>query len=338
MNNNIIKDIRKNINSQYWIYIISSTDWKYLFNKYNNNKFILSSFNKVDILKNDIIIIYQKNKNNNNGFMAFGIVSNDMKKNDMNIKIFQDKNMNRFYIELNVISMSDNNYKIMDIDKKLQKCKEYIKYKKYTFLHKYIIGNANFVNIPKNVGKNIVEELFKTFKKDNLKKEKNNNFLNIMLDNSNIEKDIEINIDEYMENIEKKIDVVEEIVPDEIIDGINNEHAENIIIGKIPILIIPCKDCINIISIDSFINHYNSCDSCEIINNNNREINKELINRKMYHKNLKNSENFLNIITLYQEVKKYVYCFNEIPEILPIYLISIDNKYCMYNSCYFIVW
>lgn len=233
--------------SNIWLYVLSKLSWDNFTDKITQKKMILGTRDRNTLVdKNDIILFFVKEPRKS-GFFAIGEIDTQIIRNKTNEYIFNDDSANKYIVELSTISIFDEFYK-------MNKFKNLIPTALFT--SKYTKKEYEFISF-NGIGLDFIKNIY----------EKNEDL-------------IEIN-----NKIDDKIDdIINELNNDIICNTLEKNRNDYIIVNNIPIMIITCIDLrrkmkkidqdrqrINII-----LEHYNCCSKCEIINNNNNDVNSTL--------------------------------------------------------------
>jgi hypothetical protein len=165
----------------FWLYIIEHN----YFNEFNKtNKKAITTYNYVELMKNDTIIIYKKGSSS--GFIGYCNASSHLKKRSK--KIFSNNNLNKFSVNISRLKIFDKQIKNKSVFEEVQKFDNYFKTQQ-SFTNKYIRGNCIFNAISLDYGEVIFKKLKSNIKyvkkKKEVKKEKtiiseNKNTLNLI--------------------------------------------------------------------------------------------------------------------------------------------------------------
>jgi hypothetical protein len=158
----IIGDVLINLKTNYWIYTMSNERWtEYMvhLNDKTVDESIITSYDQYAIKHMDIILIYSKLTHSmKSGFVAIIQVYKSMFQNKNKIKVFKDNNLNRFYSSIETVSIFDTPITLVLLEDKLKNMEGY---KSTTsFKHKYTQIISNMQQVPCEIGKKIIEELF----------------------------------------------------------------------------------------------------------------------------------------------------------------------------------
>lgn len=156
------------MSSNFWVYTISKQHWEQMREHFSNGKLYITSYHRYSILKNDIILVYQKDtkqgKNAENGFVGVLCATNDLSFNTQ-IKIFKDQNMNKHIVSIKIVHIFNFFRKMIDVSPHIKNCKEYKS--DSSFVKKHIVGNVNFVKMTNVLGKCLYDVLMGMYNADN---------------------------------------------------------------------------------------------------------------------------------------------------------------------------
>lgn len=324
-----------------WIYPVTNSSLQQILEFKQN---YICSIENPDCKKGSILFLYLKNKKKS-GFVGYFELYSPFKKN-IDIKIFRDDRLNKYTAEFKFKKIFDKPIRA-DL---LLTIKEY---RRFTYLY---TNDENKINL--------VSEL-------------RDNFLKLFSDQSNLKiipdiKQIEPNKKIIPDGKQKKSaklesdpDSKKEIFPIKIktteptkkIIKIDTEDSTSDIDnqpdiesaseedehGFIPILIIPCDNFnLNILPSEGkkkyFIEHYKTCNNCDIINNNSIELTTIFDSAKIEFITIKEQDNALLEIPLnyYYSLKKYDPADSKSQKFIRV--AYINNSHELYNKCYLVTW
>lgn len=314
-----------NNHDNYWIYTLGETNINE-FKTYEGPYFTLPNiiFVNYDTFKIGDIIIFVSTYNKVYIFVGFiqlnsKVLNNKTKK----IRIFKDNNLNINYVALKFRLICQNIIKINEALKTL-KINEISDCRKFG---KYIDKREIMKSIPFDFGKQIVKYLAKCNhpQLDDVKSTNstissnssvNNNDTDTENDNNNTETNIEPN---------------------------NNEtnNTEPIQTGMIPVIICPCNNfdiCNSKNKIHYFVDHYKTCNKCNVTNNNDIELGSIINNCSFdFHNVTDNKSVYVDppLTCYFSDLPHEPVDYKKKPFIRIAY---INNGHRIYDKCIIISW
>lgn len=308
-------------NNKLWIYILS----KKTYDDYSKTNFkYISHIDNPGISKSDIILIYLKNRKSS-GFSAILKLNSDFKLNNQKIKIFRDDNLNLYYSDIGdkIIFPKPVRAAIL-FDKNQLKFFQTRYLKDINIINKFD-NQADILNKLLDIHKNPNTKIQSD--KKPIKKPKNPNPR--ISDNTSSDSQSDNNSenpDIFIKNSE----------------NISDQESEDEF-GYIPILILPCNslELPKIPDINKkkyFITHYQTCQSCDIINNNNGELSSIIQEADFEFMEITQKNNaYLDIpLESYLALKKYEPLDSKSKKYIRV--LYINNSHELYNGCYLITW
>lgn len=335
--------------SNLWIYSLS----KDFFNELvAADSMTLNLFEESFIKKNDVIIIYVKDRLAN-AFRGIMQASCDCKQNK-GLAIFSNKHMNRWCVDISFRSFFTEPIKPI------------------TFIEKLNVNDIGYNN-PGPFSRKYMKNLDTVCKVDNHQKKIIDTFIKMAgIQVNEIHRNIEQIV--FMANNPVVYDLYPEIVFDDSteetfdmsdnesiiesneesndddgsISGYDDEGSEEEEYeeieddpnGYIPILIIPCKDFKfpNTNKDKYFIEHYKTCNKCDITDNNTRGLSSIIDHAtvEFYEITDKKHAFFLPTLDSYYALKKFEpFGIEMYPFVRILY---INNGHYLYDKCIFVVW
>lgn len=236
-----------NKSDNYWIYALGESNVNE-FRAYDGPYFVLPNTIFVDYttFKPGDIIIFVTTHNKTYVFIGFIQIGGKITNNRIkNIRIFKDTNLNTNYVSLKFRLFCHNDVKISDTLKAINV--EEMKDNKI-FISKYINKREMMKSIPIIYGKSIVKYL------------------------------IQCNIPQLEDTKTTTPDISAKSSSSTTTTETNEKEEEEETIvnnGMIPIIICPCDNydiCNSKNKIQYFINHYKTCQKCNVTNNNDIEL------------------------------------------------------------------
>jgi len=312
-------------NIKFWLYSLKNDSWKCLDNLYKNEKYCyyVPTIESVNIKKNDIIFMYQQHKYPKlNGFVGICNASGKFKKNDSKIKFFNDINLGRFYTDTISMDKFDNPIRISLLEKSL--LKHAPEFKSYnTFKIKYISKqNTILTEISRTIGLALLKILIK------------------------MSESIPENTSDFIESSGESDNCSDSSDPSESSDESSDDSDDDaiyVVKGHIPILINPCKSFAwnddNDIILHAFKKHYNTCDKCEKIDNNDYQFSPFLERGEISFDELKKEDTIDKYLEYYHNLKNYTFeLCNDDKHKDHIKIYRINNRSHIYHRSILIVW
>ncbi len=363
MSVNIEVDVKKNAN--YWIYIMSKKLWDQYMRSTessDDDNLFISSYDKTDIKKGDVIFYYLKN-GRNSGFTGLCRVCTAHKENKQKIKIFNDRNLNEHLIKLDYLTFFETPISLKDVLGTIKADKVGHR-SEGSFRSKYLKDNALFVRVNAK-GNKLMKELFR-ISEEQLESEESeeseesdesyesSNSANAKNKYEEISSNSVFLNNKKGKHNQKKNKI--NIIDDEYSDATNNakndaksdadESESSEADGEIPIMIIPCKEFKwpkkKSKQKNYFIKHYKECKVCEVNDNNNINIGQIIDNAHIeYYISTKTDDIYFEIpVEDYHDLK-----YHE-PDDMPdnikgnpfIRIVRIDNGDEIYHGCILITW
>lgn len=296
----------------FWLYIINKRGDD--FRKYENPYFTLPYCENIDIesiVESDIIMIVEHMRGLR--FIGFVQVTGHVCENvDEKIKMFKDRGLNINYVTIKCKFLC--NIELGKVLKYLELEEDIFK-NNGNFMRKFVKKHQIVCEFPKAYGRIFVKALmFLNEKENELEIESSKTSSEII--------PIATNTDETLQENEEE------------------DEAEKEEVGLIPILVVPCK---NFVFDDGdkgqyFVNHYNKCTKCVIINNNRTELGRMInaCNLKFYEITLANDGYWDPVLNAYNFGAVYV-PLDEI-EAPFVKIMYVNNKHNIYDKCFMIVW
>lgn len=267
----------------YWIITLSEINWEDLKKHFLKGTFFITTFEKHNLKKNDVILIFQKHSINlkSHGFVAICQIKANIGKNELNINIFKDINMAKFISSISSLELFNEPLKYSKIESMLKKdCKNTNDFcTSAVFGSKYTKQKSVFFQLPNKLGYSLVKNLIalsdgeieigSTGSKNISKNEKKGEIFDDPPYSSSEEE-----VDDeppYSSDSENSDDSTNDSMYD-----IANENDVRVVIGHIPILMIPCNlfewSNDEYVTIKNFKKHFLECENCDKTDNNNCNI------------------------------------------------------------------
>lgn len=313
----LLKNINITTTTKFWIYTLSKT----AYNDYQKFKLpYICFFEDKGIGKDDVVMLYCKSRTEN-GFFGILQINSALSRNVGNkINIFKDQNLNKYHAKLKYKNLFTNYIGLQEIMKTL--CTDIAGYKNAASFKARFIKTENSVAKIEPLGKKLVDKIIQLSveldkseesEEENIKSESNEN---------DEENESENSKSENSEEDEKKSEMIED---------------EN---GFIPIIVVPCKEFqIPAKGKENYVvNHYKTCNKCDVTNNNNRELCSIIDNAHIEFLVIEDEKHgyFNPALEAYYCVQNYEPMgANELPFIRFMYA---DNGHELYDKCMLIVW
>jgi len=373
--NDISDEIKSSLQSKHtnvWLYNVSKQCWDHLHDELEKKKYCMSSYLRVAIAKNDVIVIYQKDKRRGacceTGFVGIVVAKCDIYFNQT-LKIFKDNNLNKYVVNLTNLILFASPIKFADIGNKLKDCSSFKS--ELNFKTTHVIGSANFVQIKKIIGSIIVTALLDKYCDRYIDDIDDIDDIGDNDDASSVSSDSDSNSSESSESSISSVHTKSSIQSQSSVQSkstnishssetskssksTNQSSVSNSDVkkdnsnGVIPIIVVPCKKFIissnNKQMIEEFKKHFMSCVDCEICDNNEHNNIFKLYAELQKSNNIKFSmseehDDYYDIIDCYLNVSKY-----ELPDdeddddYEKINVILINDKAHSHHNCLLVVW
>jgi len=297
----------------YWIYVFN----KKILESYRDKNYI-SSYDQLNIKKNDIIFFYLKDIKDS-GFVGYCRVGTSMTNNSTGIKIFTDFNLNRFFVKLSFSTWMVESIKLPSIIKSVYL--ESVGHKNASsFVAKYLKNDCTFV-VLLNKGDALLDRIIEIENEKKIEEKEKEDVVEEGEEGDNEEGDDEEGEEdeEDEEEDEEGDDEEEEDEEEEDEEGDDEEgddeegeegeeeegegEEKNInTSSNIPVLLIFCEDLDISQEKNNFKDHIKTCNKCIITDNNNNNLTKFNLDKKNVNLNLvdlkKNKKN-KKLIDLY---------------------------------------
>ena len=277
-------------NNNCWIHVVSRDQWDELSENFTDNNLRLGSHIECEIKENDIVLIYVKsNYTKNTGFVAIVQTCASIKKNDKKIKLYKNHNINKYLTNLETIILLPyiiNHIELKDIIGQYNN-----KYKSFThFTSSVLILNSpsTFVKLSTlDMGIKFIKYMLERHDKSNKITSDNEIIDNIytnyddddVIEENDNNKCITIESDDIEDDAIDESDIEEDDIEynDVKNEGIYDNEA---IISNVPVMMIVCDKLRKVLKrlklaknkIQSVMDHYMYCQSCDITNNNRFEL------------------------------------------------------------------
>lgn len=331
-------DIKITKTTKFWLYPVSDENFNY-FMKYRGN--YVTFFEKTNVAPQDIVIVYCKGIKNK-GFGALIQISSDTVQNITNkISIFKNNNLNKYRATVSIRKNFTPLIKLKDVINGLKIDDSGFKSVQH-FSSRYLKIENGVIQL-QNYGQQLTNKLIEIQLKE---EEKSNKAIKKQEKSSDDDQsENESSIDDNQSENESSTDDSgsDQSENESSSDDSDSDQSENNNRGFIPIMVIPCKN-LKIEDMDkenrgeTFINHYQKCNQCEVTNNNNRELCSIIGKAKIEFFELKTEKHaFFNPpLDCYFAMEKYeVLGATQFPYIRIVY---INNKHQLYDKCILITW
>lgn len=355
MNKNItIGDFKIGTNTKFWIFVLHEINWNDLKANYDKGLYYVSSYTKPNVKKNDVVIVYLQHSSNK---LAHGIVSicqlkNNLSENVNKIKLFRDVNINKYIAPLCVLNNYDDPYKISQMEKFLSmKCPLFKSAD--SFKKKYIKEKTTFIELDKMIGIEIIRLIVECSDKLNLSDISTVSTDSISSGSTNPNKKIRMIIkkvvsercptDEDSDSCSEWGSSADDTNSEYVSSADDDDDCIRIIDGHIPIILIPCKNFRwsndEELMIHEFKSHLTDCKNCEITDNNNVSIYKNLDSSVFTYEELTDSEQ------IDSKLEKYYNCSNctfelegKNKHLNHIFIYKINCRDHIYHRSLLIIW
>lgn len=334
-----------NLSSLYWIFVLSEINWEDLKRKFFKNTFYITSFGKHTFKKSDVILIFQKHSTNTKmcGFVAICQIKDNLGENYLDIVIFKDLNMAKYISSISALEVFNTPLKVSQIDTILKAdCKDFTT--AVAFNAKYTKNKSLFTMLPTQLGyyllKNLIAlsdgtlDLSSKIKPGQKKK---------------IEKSIcsssDTKMTETIETTEEddKWDEIPAYSSDSTESETDSDSDIKVVIGHIPILMIPCHtfdwNVDEYMTIKSFKKHFLECNKCDKTDNNNCNVYPFAQNCIIHCTDLKEDKAINSYLEYYHEEK---ICRFELlgkdKKNNHMYVFRILSKHHVYHNTLLVMW
>lgn len=343
--NGTFSTITVNKHVSYWIFVLSEINWEDLKKNFSKNIFYITSFGKHEFDKNDVIFIFQKHTINLklHGFVAICQIKDNLLDNDLEIVIFKDSNMAKYISSISALELFNTPLKIYQIESTLKsECGAGEFTTTSTFYSKYTKDKSVFIKLPFCLGYSLLKNLIALSDDEIDTNSKNSKSSKSSKLSRNEKKDDDFTETPYSSS-ESEFDDEPYYSSDESDTCESPNDDVRVVIGHIPILMIPCAgfewNSDEFMTIKNFKKHFLECKKCDKIDNNNCSSYNFIQKSLLHCSDLMEVQNIDAYLEYYHEGKICKFeLIGKDREYDHAYIFRILSKHHIYHNCVLIMW